>query len=78
MIVAMEPRSPTLEVEKSKMTTSKHRARYLSIYIATFMYYNMAVSTMVFKLQLKENIKHAIICTITHIKCVGQKPKQMI
>ena len=40
------------------------------------MYYNIAVSTMVVKLQLKENIKHAIICTITHIKCVGQKPKK--
>ena len=30
------------------------------------MYYNIAVSTMVVKLQLKENIKHAIICTITY------------
>ena len=42
------------------------------------MYYNMAVSSMVFKLQLKENIKHAIICTITHITCVGQKPTNLI
>ena len=30
---------------------------------------------MVGKLQLKENIKHAITCTLTHIKCVGPKPK---
>ena len=39
------------------------------------MYYNMAVSSMIFKLQLKENIKHAIICTIKHLKCVGHKQK---
>ena len=48
----------------------KAQGNYLSIYISTFMYYNIviAASTMVVKLQLKENIKHAIECTITHLK----------
>ena len=41
------------------------------------MFYNMAVSTMVVKLKLKENI-NAIICTINHIKYGGQNQIKLI